>query len=51
MLATCSPECAPLSFLPQEAQATLMKPFTLSALMKATRALLDYSPSAELTKG
>ena len=43
VLATCNPECAPLSFLSPEAQACLMKPFTLSALMKATRALLDQS--------
>lgn len=43
VLATCNPECSPLSFLSPEAQACLTKPFTLSALMKATRALLDQS--------
>jgi PAS domain S-box-containing protein len=41
VLSTCNPECAPLDFLPSAAQACLMKPFTLSSLMKATRALLD----------
>ncbi len=41
VLATCNPECAPLTFLPDEAQICLTKPFTLSALMKATRSLLD----------
>jgi two-component system cell cycle sensor histidine kinase/response regulator CckA len=41
VLATCNPECAPLPFLPPEAQLCLTKPFTLSALMKSTRCLLD----------
>ena len=41
VLSTCNPECAPLDFLSPAAQACLMKPFTLSSLMKATRALLD----------
>ncbi len=43
LLATCNPECAPLPFIPLENQANLTKPFTLSALMKATRALLDQA--------
>jgi CheY-like chemotaxis protein len=49
VLSTCNPECAPLDFLPSAAQACLMKPFTLSSLMKATRALLDQeiAPSEE----
>ena len=41
VLSTCNPECAPLDFLTPGAHACLMKPFTLSSLMKATRALLD----------
>jgi two-component system, cell cycle sensor histidine kinase and response regulator CckA len=44
ILAMCNPDCAPLSFLSDTAQACLTKPFTLSALMKATRALLDAAP-------
>ncbi|HEU5081356.1 MAG TPA: ATP-binding protein [Opitutaceae bacterium] len=47
VLATCNPECAPLTFLPSESHACLAKPFTLSALMKATRALLDNSSIRE----
>jgi two-component system, cell cycle sensor histidine kinase and response regulator CckA len=49
ILATCNPECAPMSFVGAEAQACLTKPFTLSALMKAARALLDHNLSPELT--
>ncbi|HEY9154884.1 MAG TPA: ATP-binding protein [Opitutaceae bacterium] len=41
VLGTCNPDCAPIDFLAPGAQACLMKPFTLSSLMKATRALLD----------
>jgi two-component system, cell cycle sensor histidine kinase and response regulator CckA len=41
VLATCNPECSSMDFLPATAQACLAKPFTLSALLKATRALLD----------
>jgi CheY-like chemotaxis protein len=44
VLGTCNPECASLPFLGPEAQVCLSKPFTLSALMKATRALLDGLP-------
>ncbi|PTY05176.1 hypothetical protein DB347_17055 [Opitutaceae bacterium EW11] len=44
VLGTCNPDCAPLGFLEPESQACLTKPFTLSALMKATRALLDHAP-------
>jgi two-component system, cell cycle sensor histidine kinase and response regulator CckA len=47
ILATCNPECSPLSFLAPEAQACLTKPFTLSSLMRSTRALLDHSKTPE----
>ena len=41
VLATCNPDCAPLTFLPAEAVACVTKPFALSALIKAVRTLLD----------
>jgi CheY-like chemotaxis protein len=47
VLGTCNPDCSPLPFLPTEAHACLQKPFTLSALLKATRALLDNSGNRE----
>lgn len=50
VLGTCNPECTPLSFVRAEAQVCLNKPFTLSALMKATRALLDHGAARELTQ-
>lgn len=50
VLGTCSPECTSLSFLRADAQAALTKPFTLSALMKATRTLLDHGASSGLTR-
>jgi two-component system, cell cycle sensor histidine kinase and response regulator CckA len=50
VLGTCNPDCYPLTFLPHDSQASLTKPFTLSALMKATRALLDHSAGRELTR-
>lgn len=46
ILSTCNPDCAAITFLEIESQACLAKPFTLSALMKATRALLDQEPRA-----
>ena len=50
VLATCNPECAPLPFVPAASQACLMKPFTLSALMKAARTLLDQGDTRGLTQ-
>lgn len=50
VLGTCNPDCTPLTFLPHASQASLTKPFTLSALMKATRALLDQGDPRELTR-
>jgi len=49
VLGTCNPDCTPLTFMSTESQACLTKPFTLSALMKATRALLDHGAGHELT--
>ncbi len=49
ILAICNPDSAPLPFLGVEAHACLAKPFTLSALMKATRALLDQRSKRDLT--
>ncbi len=47
VLGTCNPDCAPISFLAPGSHACLTKPFTLSALMKATRALLDQGMAKE----
>jgi two-component system, cell cycle sensor histidine kinase and response regulator CckA len=47
VLGTCNPDCSPLPFLSAESHACLQKPFTLSALLKATRALLDNSGNRE----
>ncbi len=41
VLATCNPDCAPLTFFPANAVACVTKPFALSSLIKAVRALLD----------
>ncbi len=49
VLSTCNPECAPIDFLSAGAHACLTKPFTLSALMKATRALLDQDIPQEVS--
>jgi PAS domain S-box-containing protein len=41
VLATGNPDCAPLPFLPKGAVACVAKPFALTAVIKAVRALLD----------
>ena len=41
ILAICNPDCVPFPDLNPALQASLPKPFTLSALLKAARALLD----------
>jgi PAS domain S-box-containing protein len=41
VLATCNPDCPPLTMLRAEAVACVVKPFALSALVKAVRSVLD----------
>jgi two-component system, cell cycle sensor histidine kinase and response regulator CckA len=41
VLATCNPDCVPADLIPAEAAACVIKPFALSALIKAVRTLLD----------
>jgi len=48
VLAICSPDCVPFPNLDPALQASLPKPFTLSALLKAVRALLDSKAAADV---
>jgi two-component system, cell cycle sensor histidine kinase and response regulator CckA len=41
VLATCNPDCVPTDLMPAEEIACVIKPFALSALIKAVRTLLD----------
>jgi len=46
VLSICNPDCEAFPDLNPAMQACLPKPFTLSALLKAARALLDAKPTA-----